>query len=633
MKVLILEDNLNLTKTLKETLLKLDYSVQTSSSWFEAENLIQQNSFDVLVLDIMLPDKQGSEILNILAQKSKTNFKKILLISGIAKESQIKIPKQLKTPCVFFKKPLDMSNFLKHFKSNDINELHKNSFVFDFFFESKDLAKPIQDYFLEKENFDPKELVPLLYLAHLKKFSGELQISTDSLDTACIYFYKGTIFKSKFNNSKLFFGDLLIEYGLCLQENIQELLRKNQNSKKKLGEMLLEKKLLNPEMLDFVLKEQIKIRLSEIMNNSFLKLKCIEDPSLQIDQGVKIDFSEIDFIKWLIAGLQTEFSKNALDFFYVSTRKQKIKKIAFEKNFIYRDQFLQEYEKLFQNIKDNQFIEDVVKNSKNKTQILKLLYFGFITRSLCIDFQKPKKQIDLKSTELLVNLILKSDSKNLFEILQLPWSSSEQEIKDSYKNLTCKLHPDVLNHIDSESLKQKAKEAFSKVMNSYKTLENSEKRQAYIKQYQENDHVDMLSVYEKGMILVKEKKFKQAQDAFSTLLNHKQIPKNIRLYILLCKLKSETLNLLKNKDLKIEINQEIDSVPTNLKVTYLFWHVKGLFYMKVEQYETAIDFFKKTLLSNPQCLDAKIAMVQAKNFLLQSRKKSLFDILFRKKAS
>ncbi|GAB6184154.1 response regulator transcription factor [Thermodesulfovibrio hydrogeniphilus] len=76
MKILIVDDDLDILKTLKLIFELYGFEVLTASSWAEGEKLLE--SVDLLILDVMLPDADGFEILRKLRQK-KPAFPIIML--------------------------------------------------------------------------------------------------------------------------------------------------------------------------------------------------------------------------------------------------------------------------------------------------------------------------------------------------------------------------------------------------------------------------------------------------------------------------------------------------------------------------------------------------------------------------
>jgi DNA-binding response OmpR family regulator len=68
MRLLIVEDEADLAKPLKEGLEYQKYAVDLAFDGEEGERLARENSYDVIVLDIMLPKKDGVSITKTLRQ-------------------------------------------------------------------------------------------------------------------------------------------------------------------------------------------------------------------------------------------------------------------------------------------------------------------------------------------------------------------------------------------------------------------------------------------------------------------------------------------------------------------------------------------------------------------------------------
>ncbi len=70
MKILIVEDEKTLSRITKEELEKEGYSVETAERFKEAENKIAVSLYDCVLLDIMLPDGNGLDLLRQIKQDS-----------------------------------------------------------------------------------------------------------------------------------------------------------------------------------------------------------------------------------------------------------------------------------------------------------------------------------------------------------------------------------------------------------------------------------------------------------------------------------------------------------------------------------------------------------------------------------
>lgn len=78
-KIVVVEDDQELLKITKDYLIKSGYHVATFSRGLEAMEYLKENTIDLLILDIMLPDTDGYEICEIIRTYSRVH---ILMISA-----------------------------------------------------------------------------------------------------------------------------------------------------------------------------------------------------------------------------------------------------------------------------------------------------------------------------------------------------------------------------------------------------------------------------------------------------------------------------------------------------------------------------------------------------------------------
>lgn len=80
MKILIVEDEEELCNSLKESLLKEQFVVETAADYSTASEKIEIYEYDCILLDIGLPDGSGLDILEELKEKEKSE--NIIIISA-----------------------------------------------------------------------------------------------------------------------------------------------------------------------------------------------------------------------------------------------------------------------------------------------------------------------------------------------------------------------------------------------------------------------------------------------------------------------------------------------------------------------------------------------------------------------
>ena len=91
-KVLIIDDEQEFTQALAERMTNRGMTVSTSSSAIEGLKNVEEKSFDVVVLDLQMPEMDGIETLKIL-KKKKPELQVILLTGHATVEKGIEAMK------------------------------------------------------------------------------------------------------------------------------------------------------------------------------------------------------------------------------------------------------------------------------------------------------------------------------------------------------------------------------------------------------------------------------------------------------------------------------------------------------------------------------------------------------------
>lgn len=137
MKILLLEDDIILNELVEEFLVSLNHNVTCQYDGMEALNTIDENTFDLLLLDVGTPTLSGFELLTEIRER-KINTPTIFITSL----SDIKsLEKGFEIGCDdYIKKPFDLKeleiriNHLKAVKQIDLQEIipinHKYKYDF-----------------------------------------------------------------------------------------------------------------------------------------------------------------------------------------------------------------------------------------------------------------------------------------------------------------------------------------------------------------------------------------------------------------------------------------------------------------------------------------------------------------------
>ena len=122
-RILVVEDEKDIQNIIKAFLENAEYKVETADNGLDAINLIQNNNYDLILLDIMLPKVDGFTICEMIRKNS--NVPIIILTALTDEESQLKGFDKLADD--YITKPFSMPVLLKHIeaifrRTNNSNE-------------------------------------------------------------------------------------------------------------------------------------------------------------------------------------------------------------------------------------------------------------------------------------------------------------------------------------------------------------------------------------------------------------------------------------------------------------------------------------------------------------------------------
>lgn len=89
-KILLVEDNEHLRKLYTELLEKKNYTVDTAPNALTALDKIETFEPDIILLDIVLPDTDGIELLGKIKEDPKFKKKPVLMLTGVSEIKKIK---------------------------------------------------------------------------------------------------------------------------------------------------------------------------------------------------------------------------------------------------------------------------------------------------------------------------------------------------------------------------------------------------------------------------------------------------------------------------------------------------------------------------------------------------------------
>ncbi len=114
--ILIVDDEIRNIELLKAYLEPYNYKILTTSNGEEALNIVAENNIDLILLDVMMPGKNGFEVTKHLKTGEKTRAIPIVLVTALTEKAD-KI-KGIEAGCDdFISKPVDSSELLARVRS------------------------------------------------------------------------------------------------------------------------------------------------------------------------------------------------------------------------------------------------------------------------------------------------------------------------------------------------------------------------------------------------------------------------------------------------------------------------------------------------------------------------------------
>ncbi len=121
-KILIVDDN-DLNITILEGILEKKYKVYIATNGFNAMQMINDDSFDVIILDIQMPDMDGIEVCRKIKDMEERAHIPILFISAAANDKTLRKSVFDAGATDFINKPFKSEYVLQRIENILINQI------------------------------------------------------------------------------------------------------------------------------------------------------------------------------------------------------------------------------------------------------------------------------------------------------------------------------------------------------------------------------------------------------------------------------------------------------------------------------------------------------------------------------
>ena len=115
-KILIVDDEEDICSSIKGLVEDIGYEAETVSNGKQALAILQKKKFDLILLDILMPEMAGNEVLGKIRADPKLKNQKVAMLTVVQlSKSGENILEKLK-PIEYFQKPIDIIDFERRLK-------------------------------------------------------------------------------------------------------------------------------------------------------------------------------------------------------------------------------------------------------------------------------------------------------------------------------------------------------------------------------------------------------------------------------------------------------------------------------------------------------------------------------------
>lgn len=607
-RILIVEDDATLAQAIETALQRAGYSTEKSNSYQTAKAAFDLNSYHGMVVDCMLPQKSGIDLVEEFNAEYKRNLV-VIFTSGIFKERAFANDAMRRTKARdFFFKPFDIAELVQQFDNafaSDIEVFKDPAF---------ELLKKAQYSTQDKLNAISKTEsihgfdLPLIYsLLMDSNISGELEICYEPDKKSYVSFNGGQIDSVVHHDAESYFGLLLVERGFCTHEEVAEFL--SNPSKKPIGQKLVDAAILSPHAVAVVQKDQMVIRLSKTIQNEAAHISFREKPKKHSD----VVIGDLEFTKllsdWLMSKVPVSYLK---DFYSKWTDYPLLEAANYSRASLLEDIPVVKPISLvtLRGTWPNSIHDFVEQYPRAEASLYPGLHFLLLQRV----FHIQPKQTDAKDFaeqmarfEKLNKII---SSQNHFEIFSMNTKSKPSDISRAYHALAKSLHPDKIDPAAPAELHQLAQEVFSKISGAYSILNNDVRRAEYIKTLELGEAQDALqaeSYFEEGLANLKNGRYRDSRKVFEKVLRMKGHRTDTMIFLIWA-LVREKRTVSDPVALGQKIASLFNQVPHEDRHSPHYFFAKGLHYEVLGDINRAYANYKHAYSMDPSFSEARKEM-------------------------
>lgn len=248
-EVLIVDDDVTLVRSMARAVEKLGYRTRTAHDGYSALSAVASQLPDLILLDILLPKKDGHSVLRELQLSERTRPIAVLVMSGVLRGRNAARDVEAAGARGFLAKPFTASDLAAW--------LHR------LLGPAKPAADPASSEDIEHIRLAEVPVAEILWKAMREGFTGAIHFRHEKRQKTLVL-VDGRPRSVRSNLAKETLARRLLAAGTIDERMVREIQRRAASSGRRHGELLLELGALTPPVLERALREQAREKLVEL---------------------------------------------------------------------------------------------------------------------------------------------------------------------------------------------------------------------------------------------------------------------------------------------------------------------------------------------------------------------------------
>ena len=604
--ILIVEDDKVFAELLAEAMKERGYRPAIAADAFEAESLVKINSYSAVIIDCMLPKKNGVDLAVTLREGAMPDTP-IYFMSGIFRDRTFAADAIKKVNAeMFLHKPFELNELLDVLDQeldprDEMGKIPLNQLLSKNFSSVRDRRKAIE-YLEEISGYDLPLVISVLMKANC---SGEFNIATSDGAIFGISLAEGMIVNVDSSQTNEFLAELLIQKGFLPKEDLDHYFENNKSTK--LIDGLFEKSLLSPHAASLARLEQMKIEFGSLIKNINMNVNFTATRA-KAKPGAYIRYDE--FLPLLAEVVENKLDASWLKSFYSQWADHPIRVNSsdFENEPAFNFEIVSQATGLKDKIAEELTLEELNHLLSSSEECLyKAIHFLASGRFILFDEMKRSKDLK-KHTQHMQDIYKNIVGQNPLDVFRY-FGVSEQfkrsEFDRIYKEFIQSNHPDTLPKSAPPEVRELFESTLKMVSEAYEVVSENGQLDSLKLEYEKRNLKTQLAIDHQAdgyLHLIRQGQFQEAYRELKKLYIEHQ-SKRADLYMIWAHIRLNGDYIPTSE--AAQMIQKLEAYSSDFVSDTHYYFIYALVKISQGDFIGGKKYLEKSMQLNPQFLDAR----------------------------